>query len=95
MNHSDTKTKRKLVDNAWKLALGPVLPLDECDSKDRYYAGYVGDKIAIHEKGKNIPPRVVAYFPGTNDGAIAAARVCDSLNCPIEKISIDEALSFE
>ena len=46
MGNNDTKAKRKLINNAWKLAIGPTLSPD--DGEGRYYAGYVGDKIAIH-----------------------------------------------
>jgi hypothetical protein len=102
MGNNDTKAKRRLINNAWKLAIGPTLSLD--DGEGRYYAGYVGDKIAIHEKGEGILPRVIAYFPGTDDGVIAASRICDALNLNLtisstdeeyEKLSIDEVLSFE
>lgn len=93
MTAEKKKAVKRLVSNAWKLAATPALTLDDCDGK--YYAGYVGDKIAIFEKNDGIPPRVIVYFPGTSDGKIAAERVCDSLNLPIAEISIDDTLSFE
>ena len=93
MSKEERKALGKLISNAWKLATSPMLTLEDCDGK--YYAGYVGDKIAIHEKADGIPPRIIAYFPATPDGKIAAERVCDSLNLPPEEMSVDDSLSFE
>lgn len=88
------KQLKKSISAAWKLAASPLLTLDDCDGK--YYAGYVGDKIAIFEKRPDIPPRVIVYFPGTEDGRIASERICDSLNDPTGKtLSLDELLSSE
>ena len=82
------------ISNAWKLSIGPSLVYDEVDG--RYYVGLVGDKIAIHETIKTGLTRVVAYFPHTSDGKIAALRCCDSLNAPNDEvIDIHEDLSFE
>lgn len=90
----ENKIINERISNAWKLAASPLLTLDDCDGK--YYAGYVGDKIAIFEKQPDIPPRVIVYFPGTEDGRIASERICDSLNDPTGKtLSLDELLSSE
>lgn len=71
-----TKTER--VNNAYRLAIGPILESDDCDG--RYYTSYICEKIAALEKNEGVPPRVIAYFPATPDGKIAAERFVDSLN---------------
>ena len=78
------------MNNAYSLALSPILDIDDCD--ERYYLGYDDGKIAVHEKNADIPPRVIAYFPATEDGKIAAERFVDSKNN--DPIS-DELMSFE
>lgn len=71
-------TQKQRINNAYSLAIGPILTPDDCEG--RYYTSYVGDKIAVLEKNQNLPPRVIAYFPATNDGLIAAERFVDSQN---------------
>lgn len=83
-------TQKERINNAYRLAIGPVLTLDDCDG--RYYTSYVGEKIAALEKNEGVPPRVVAYFPATPDGLIAAERFVDSLN---GSTLDDDDLSFE
>lgn len=83
-------TQKQRINNAYSLAIGPILTLDDCE--ERYYTSYVGDKIAVLEKNQNLPPRVIAYFPATNDGLIAAERFVDSLN---GTTGGEEDLSFE
>lgn len=81
---------KQKINNAYSLAISPILDTDDCDG--RYYLGYDGGKIAVHEKNTEIPPRVIAYFPATEDGKIAAERFVDSKNN--DPIS-DELMSFE
>ena len=91
---SELKLIDEKISNAWKLSIGPSLA--NCDVDGRYYVGLVGDKIAIHETLKVGLARIVAYFPHTADGKIAALRCCDSLNSPKDEvIEIYEDLSFE
>ena len=71
-------TQKEKINNAYRLAIGPILTLD--DYEGRYYTSYVGEKIAALEKNEGVPPRVIAYFPATPDGLIAAERFVDSLN---------------
>ncbi len=83
-------TEKQKINNAYHLAIGPILTADDCDG--RYYTSYVGDKIAVLEKNKDVPPRIIAYFSSTEDGLIAAERLVDSLN----KTSLaEDYLSFE
>ena len=91
---SELKLINEKISNALKLRIGPSLA--NCDVDCRYYVGLVGDKIAIHETLKVGLTRIVAYFPHTDDGKIAALRCCDSLNSPKDEvIEIYEDLSFE
>ena len=83
-------TQEERINNAYRLAIGPILESDDCDG--RYYTSYVDEKIAALEKNEGVPPRVIAYFPATPDGKIAAERFVDSLNWS----TLDDAdLSFE
>lgn len=91
---SERKIVSKKIANAWKLSLGPSLRDSDIDG--RYYIGLVADKIAIHETIQSGLTRIIAYFPHTEDGKIAASRCCDSLNAPIDEvINTDDNLSFE
>ena len=83
-------TRKQRVNNAYRLAIGPILDLDDCDK--RYYTSYVSDKIAVLEKNDSLPPRVVAYFPPTPDGLVAANRFVDNNN---NEPLADDDLSFE
>ena len=98
-NNSDSEQKmvRQLINNAWRLAIGPVLELNELkdDPKARYFTSYIGEKIGVMERTEEMPLRTIAIFPATTDGRIAAGRFCDSLNSTNGDISIDESLSFE
>ena len=73
-------TLKDRIANARSLAIGPILEPDDCDRDKRYYIGYAADKIATFEKNDGIPPRVIANFPPTADGRIAAERFVDDLN---------------
>ena len=94
---TDRNVVEQLINNARRLAIGPVLELNELkdDPQARYFTSYTGDKIAVIERTDGGPLRTIAIFPSTSDGKIAAGRVCDSLNSKDGCVSIDESLSFE